>query len=513
MVRVYINSKQECPRDAVVRRGKNGALYYLPDERGNAAEVGGVTETFEDLFSNLYKRRVYVDNPASVPAGFEPMRGSQGSWYYETESEETGVNVLEQLVEMIVEQIIPELAEDDYYQDDIAPRVYDRVQDRVQLSDGSVDEKSVRTAVESILKVKDGRFVAVKDSVMNKQKNQLDRVYVADESQVPEAYTLQRDENGDSYYVRDDGQFIDSDRETTAYKDYELREGLSWTEEVMVTEIDEETGMVEMTDTLTGSEWQEEVEDVEAKLEVLESKDHEWLYDMVAGEYASLEDEDVHEVLHEAAGIDKGVRLDWQERLDKDEDPCWDGYTMVGLKDNGNPRCVPDDDVENYDADKSQKSRVYVDNESEVPEQYDAQTSDSGAVYYETDSGSGDRELVDGDDISDEQLNEMEDNIEDLVSEVEGKVREMGEDFAMAIIEENPDQSVEEVNDRVADEMVGEVMERVQQEFGVELDGDLYDMASETIYEEMEDVIGDAQATAEEFYMETEAPPTEPEEF
>jgi len=27
------------------------------------------------------------------------------------------------------------------------------------------------------------------------------------------------------------------------------------------------------------------------------------------------------------------------------EDPCWEGYTMVGTKPNGDPRCVPDDDV------------------------------------------------------------------------------------------------------------------------------------------------------------------------
>ena len=28
-----------------------------------------------------------------------------------------------------------------------------------------------------------------------------------------------------------------------------------------------------------------------------------------------------------------------------DDDPCWEGYTMVGTDENGDPRCVPDDDV------------------------------------------------------------------------------------------------------------------------------------------------------------------------
>jgi hypothetical protein len=37
----------------------------------------------------------------------------------------------------------------------------------------------------------------------------------------------------------------------------------------------------------------------------------------------------------------------------KQEDPCWEGYTMVGLDDNGNPRCVPDDDVPDVDFDQS----------------------------------------------------------------------------------------------------------------------------------------------------------------
>ncbi len=35
----------------------------------------------------------------------------------------------------------------------------------------------------------------------------------------------------------------------------------------------------------------------------------------------------------------------------KQEDPCWEGYTMVGLDGNGDPRCVPDDDIENVEFD------------------------------------------------------------------------------------------------------------------------------------------------------------------
>ena len=35
------------------------------------------------------------------------------------------------------------------------------------------------------------------------------------------------------------------------------------------------------------------------------------------------------------------------------------------------------------------KSRVYVDSPEDVPDQYEVQTSERGAVYYETDGGSG----------------------------------------------------------------------------------------------------------------------------
>jgi hypothetical protein len=55
------------------------------------------------------------------------------------------------------------------------------------------------------------------------------------------------------------------------------------------------------------------------------------------------------------AAVDQeaGLRDDWEDRLVQQDDPCWDGYTMVGLQDDGTPRCVPDDDVENYDEDKA----------------------------------------------------------------------------------------------------------------------------------------------------------------
>jgi len=36
-----------------------------------------------------------------------------------------------------------------------------------------------------------------------------------------------------------------------------------------------------------------------------------------------------------------------------DEDPCWEGYTMVGTKPNGDPRCVPSDEVDDAEFSES----------------------------------------------------------------------------------------------------------------------------------------------------------------
>ena len=41
------------------------------------------------------------------------------------------------------------------------------------------------------------------------------------------------------------------------------------------------------------------------------------------------------------------------ETAKDDEDPCWEGYTMVGTQENGDPRCVPDDEVPDADFSES----------------------------------------------------------------------------------------------------------------------------------------------------------------
>lgn len=70
-------------------------------------------------------------------------------------------------------------------------------------------------------------------------------------------------------------------------------------------------------------------------------------------------DEVVASVLDELNGDSgqQGLHEDWQNRVTEDEDPCWEGYTMVGMKQGEGgeevPNCVPDDDVEDYEANES----------------------------------------------------------------------------------------------------------------------------------------------------------------
>ena len=286
-----------------------------------------------------------MDNPASVPPRYEPRRGAGGGWYYETESGDD--DILQELIQLISEQILPGMDEESLTEDLLIEEVEQELSERAEQYKGEI-----RKAVDSIMT----------------EKLSMDRVYVNSEDEVPEGYQAMRDDVGDLYYEVRDAPHIDSgrtsksriyvdspedvsekyesqeddgkeDKNKSLNKEYELEEGLTWTERVMVTDIDEESGMVTMVDTEGPSEWQDDMDDVEAKLEQLETREHDWMYELIAGEYASLEENEVHDVLHDAAGLEK-----------QDEDPCWEGYVQVGMKEGEDgemvPNCVPEGDVD-----------------------------------------------------------------------------------------------------------------------------------------------------------------------
>jgi hypothetical protein len=74
------------------------------------------------------------------------------------------------------------------------------------------------------------------------------------------------------------------------------------------------------------------------------------------GDPNCVPDEDVDN--YDPSKHEKGRFLQWEKRVANKQDPCWEGYTMVGTQEDGSPRCVPDDDVDNYDPNKSQKQEA-----------------------------------------------------------------------------------------------------------------------------------------------------------
>ena len=86
----------------------------------------------------------------------------------------------------------------------------------------------------------------------------------------------------------------------------------------------------------------------------------------------------------------------------KQEDPCWDGYTMVGLDGDGNPRCVPDEDVEDVDFEQA----VTYDGQAEPPEKVD----DSDAAEQKANDAGG-NSGVDLGDLDPERVDKLADKI------------------------------------------------------------------------------------------------------
>ena len=157
MSKVYVGSKRECPSDVVLRRSESGALYYLPEERGMGAEVGGVMDTFDELFGDLSK-----DDP------------------------------LDDVIQFVADNIIPE----SLVTEDFKSKVRDRIRHNLNAT-GEVESSMIKGLV-----FKTGLA----------EKNRLSRVYVGDPDEVPEGYIPMEDEDGGVYYERIDSQFIDSGR-------------------------------------------------------------------------------------------------------------------------------------------------------------------------------------------------------------------------------------------------------------------------------------------------------------
>lgn len=314
MVRVYVQSKRECPSDAVLRTGEKGALYYIPDERGSSSEVGGNVNTFESLLDGLSKQE---DDPCWEGYTMVGMKEENG----------------EMVPNCVPEEDAKAAFED--FREKAASRVYiGNPQDVPQQLDVMEDESGMYYEVDSITDdLGELTEDALEEFIDYFQSNQ--ETY---ESAGQSDDNLRQD-------IEDSITEVEQELMTrNTEKQAEIREGLTWQETVRIDEVDMDEGEVTMMDQLSGSTWVEDVEDVENKLELLPEQDHDWVYELVAGHYAEMEPEDVHEVLHEEVGMEV--------------------------------------DRQDVAAGENKAQRVYVGKESEVPAGHEVHKEDGNIFYY-----------------------------------------------------------------------------------------------------------------------------------
>jgi hypothetical protein len=101
------------------------------------------------------------------------------------------------------------------------------------------------------------------------------------------------------------------------------------------------------------------------------------------------------------------------ERAAKQDDPCWEGYTMVGLDENGDPRCVPDDDVPDVDFDQS-----YTPAETRELSAAKSQNGDTLNRESAKSAGMGDETTTDDADGDGPTLGEVAASVDDLADTV-----------------------------------------------------------------------------------------------
>jgi len=158
-------------------------------------------------------------------------------------------------------------------------------------------------------------------------------------------------------------------------------------------------------------------------------------------------------------------------------------------------------DVEGIVRERFYKNRRYISDPSDAPDDANVQEGARGGYYYEVggSGGDGDSGVSIGDDATPEQMDRVTDTVSSVVDELGPKLRDDGMDVGFELIDEDPTQSVDEVNERVRTYMGDRIMDTVESELGVTLDGHTYDDATEAIYDEMEDYMADAEVREEDF--------------
>ena len=363
MSRVYVDNPASVPPRYEPRRGAGGGWYYeteseddddilqeliqliseqiLPgmDEESLTEDLlieeveqelseraeqykGEIRKAVDSIMTEkLSMDRVYVNSEDEVPEGYQPMRDDVGDLYYE-------------------------------------------VRDAPHIDSGRTSKSRI--------------YVDSPEDVSEKYESQeveKTRYYVNDPSEVPEQYDVEEGDRGGYYYEVVEGSSSDEVGEEGAVDmaddigdvgEWEMgidesRDGVSWDLDdgtsvrvrPDVNDPDKWTVSVSNADILESETMSERVSDEEA-FDVaerflqghsdgvdLEEMNREELFepfnDGKEDKNKSLNKE--YDVLHDAAGLEK-----------QDDDPCWEGYVQVGMKEGEDgemvPNCVPEEDVD-----------------------------------------------------------------------------------------------------------------------------------------------------------------------
>lgn len=319
--RQYVSSYEDAPDDVNVKEGENGSLYYDPQERGrgNNETTGPVDNDLLGMDRDELGKAMELD-PNDPDTNFkDAQREARAEKAIRTVAEAFGVEVgrvarfFKEARERGVTdaQSLVKQAEvvfrkqsfsegDEFYSDlnDTSVTVVEIDGDEAHISNGEGDNWT--ESVEDVEdKISDGDWTHVEDTDETAGEKATD----PDELEDPD----------------DDGEEeldIEGDPDEIEDPDDDGEE-----------ELDVDPSMDDPDD-----EEKQEAEDI----------DHELVYEVVAEAY-DIDPEEAEEVLHNGLDVEE-----------KQEDPCWEGYTMVGTKENGDPRCVPEDEADNYDPEKSE---------------------------------------------------------------------------------------------------------------------------------------------------------------
>lgn len=240
VTRVYITEPTQCPKDAVLREGKRGALYYIADHRGSHDAVGGPHENtlLETEFGDVDK------NARLTPEEMEEICESCAE-----KMRQSGIRELK-LKNAPAEIFKP-----------FGP--YDDMDDCMSQHQDKDDPGAYCAQIHYEIT---GEWPSEKED----EKSMNERIFVASDDEAPDGVQVKEDDEGRLFYEKQEA--------------YELA-GALYSEDTEE-EVEEETD-VEMPDsedagdgTPSEEEWEDELDDLRSRIRGEEEVEAQPVYDV-----------------------------------------------------------------------------------------------------------------------------------------------------------------------------------------------------------------------------------------